>query len=161
MTAQSENHTAIENKVMPNPLTQEEALPAAQSASSLSTRRVMRRRALRIAAGSAAVALSLLLPIPELTKLCVGGAVVGWFLHLLDVQLTALDARCRVSFLDGWMLLVTGVCVAFLRLEPPPWAAVVFWGGLVYSLFASWRAVRLAAAPPLSHPVALPYGPEK
>ncbi len=66
----------------------------------------------------------------------------GWFLHLLDVQITGISERTRVPFTAGWLLLGAATASAIRAIDPSFLASVASEIALLALAARAWIDVR-------------------
>lgn len=98
-----------------------------------------RAERIRVALGVSATALFSATPSPFLHDLARIGAYFGWFLHLLDIHLTAISERQRASYLTGWTLLATAVVSSLLRTDHSFWWSIPLWIAMFWLLWRAWK----------------------
>jgi hypothetical protein len=98
-----------------------------------------RAERIRVALGVSATVLISATPSPFLHDLARIGAYFGWFLHLLDIHLTAISEHQSASYLTGWTLLATAVVSSLLRTEHSFWWSVPLWIAMFWLLWRAWK----------------------
>lgn len=101
-----------------------------------------RRERRRVAWGATAVAGLMVLPLQQIHGLALIGAYFGWFLHLLDVHLTAMASRRPVSYGAGWTLLGAAVAASLLHTKHAFWWNIPFWSALLWLVWRAWKDAR-------------------